>query len=137
MTDSALPLDSGPELSFRYRRLRYLPQVSGEFETGIVGTETATEDGLLARLQGHAVFHPIPAGSVVQPFVLGGLGLAHFNGLNTSDTAFLLTFGGGVDFSVTPTVGFRVDIRGLTMNGMFGSGWTTSLHILFGGTWSF
>ena len=33
----------------------------------------------------------------------------------------------GVDFSVTPTVGFRVDIRGLTMNGMFGSGWTTRM----------
>jgi hypothetical protein len=137
LTDTSLPLDSGPELSFRYRRLRFLPMWSGEFETGIVGTETPVEDGLLARLQGHAVFHPIPAGSSVQPFVLAGAGLAHFDGLNTSDSAFLFTFGGGVDFSVTPTVGFRVDVRGLTLNGMLGSGWTTSLHILFGGTWSF
>jgi hypothetical protein len=137
LTGSSLPLNSGLDIGFRYRRLRLTPNVSWEFETGLTSTETPIEKGLLARLQGHVVFHPIPPASPVQPFVLGGLGLAHYNGLTSSDSGLLVTYGGGVDFKWTPTVGFRLDVRGLSMHDLIASGWTTSAQILFGASFSF
>lgn len=137
LTGSSLPLNSGLDIGFRYRRLRLTPNVSWEFETGLTSTETAIEEGLLARLQGHIVFHPIPPASPVQPFVLGGLGLAHYNGLTSSDSGLLVTYGGGVDFNWTQKVGFRVDVRGLSMHDLIASGWTTSAQILFGASFAF
>jgi hypothetical protein len=73
----------------------------------------------------------------VQPFFLGGLGLAHFNSLTVSDSGLLVTFGGGVDFHWTEKVGFRVDVRGLSLHDVVASGWTTSAQILFGASFSF
>jgi hypothetical protein len=137
LTGSSQPLNAGYDVGFRYRRHRLLPNVSLEFETGVTGTETATDEGLLARFQGHVVFHPIPPGSVVQPFFLAGLGLAHFDSLATSDSGLLVTYGGGVDFRWTPKVGFRLDVRGLSMNSVIAAGWATSAQVLFGVMFSF
>ena len=137
LTDSALPLNAGLDIGFRYRRHRFLPNLSWEVETGVTSTETAANEGLLARVQGHLVFHPIPPAASVQPFLLGGLGLAHFNSLGTSDSGLLVTFGGGADFQWTPKVGFRGDIRALALHDLLTPGWTTSAQILFGATFSF
>ena len=137
LTDSGLPLSSGLEVGFRYRRVRFVPNFSWEFETGLTSTATAVDDGLLARLQGHLVLHPVPPASPVQPFLLGGLGFAHYNGLTVSDSGVLVTFGGGADFHWTPRVGFRVDLRGLSLHDVVAAGWTTSGQILFGASFSF
>ena len=137
LTDSGLPLSSGLDVGFRYRRVRFVPNFSWEFETGLTSTATAVDDGLLARLQGHLVFHPVPPASPVQPFLLGGLGFAHYNGLTVSDSGVLVTFGGGADFHWTPRVGFRVDLRGLSLHDVVAAGWTTSGQILFGASFSF
>jgi hypothetical protein len=74
---------------------------------------------------------------VVQPFLLGGVGLAHFGSLTTSDSGLLLTFGGGIDFQWTQKVGFRLDLRALHLHDVIAPGWTTSGQVLFGTSFSF
>ena len=136
-TETGLPLEPGLEIGFRYRRHRLLPLWSVEIETGLTSTDSATEDGLLVRAQGQLVFHLLPAGPPVQPFVLGGFGLAHHDTLLASDTGPLVTLGGGADFNWTPKVALRVDGRVLWLNGVIGPGWTTSGQILFGVSFGF
>lgn len=131
------PLESGLDIGFRYRRHRLLPAWSVEFETGVTSAGNAIEDGILVRGQVHALFHPIPPASSVQPFLLGGLGIAHHNGLTTSDTGPLVTLGGGADFDWTPRVGFRLDGRVLWMHDVLAPGWQTSGQVLFGVTFRF
>jgi hypothetical protein len=135
--EGTLPLESGLDVGFRYRRHRLVPAWSLEFETAVTSAGNASEDGILVRGQAHALFHPIPPASSVQPFLLGGLGIAHHNGLATSDTGPLVTLGAGADFDWTPRVGFRLDGRVLWTHDVLAPGWSTSGQVLFGVTFRF
>jgi hypothetical protein len=137
LADDALPLRSGFDTSFLYRRHRFAPLWSWEFETGIAFTATAASSGLLADAQLHLVRHLNAPPAKVQPFLLAGAGAAHFSALGFSDTAPLLTLGIGTDFVWTPKVGFRLDLRALWLHDLIGSGWTKNVQVLWGPTFSF
>ncbi len=135
-TEDSLLLNSGLETGFRYRRHRILPMWSVELELGLVPTNDAVTDGLLGKGQVHLVFHP-QAISPVQSFLLGGVGLGHFNRLGFSDTALLLTLGLGADFRWTQKTGFRLDVRWVGLDGLVGSGFTSNFELLWGPVFSF
>jgi hypothetical protein len=137
LTDNALPLRSGFDTSFLYRRHRFAPLWSWELETGIAFTATAANSGLLADAQLHLVRHLNAPAAKVQPFVLAGVGVAQFSTLGFSDTSPLLTLGIGTDFVWTRKVGFRVDLRALWLHDMIDPGWTTNVQVLWGPTFSF
>ena len=136
-TENSLPLESGLDIGFRYRRHRLLPSWSLELETGLTTAGNSTEDGLLVRAQGQALFHLTPATAKVAPFLLGGLGLAHHNGLATADTGPLVTLGAGADFQWTPAVVLRLDGRAVWTNSVLAPGWRTSGQVLFGVSFGF
>ena len=137
LTDDSLPLNAGFDTSFLYRRHRFVPLWSWEFETGIAFTEDAIQSGLLANAQLHLVRHLNAAPSKVLPFLLAGVGIAHYDSLGTSDSAPLATLGVGADFMWTEKVGFRLDLRALWLNDLIDPGWTTSFQVLWGPTFSF
>ncbi|HEX9942745.1 MAG TPA: hypothetical protein VGG03_12055 [Thermoanaerobaculia bacterium] len=137
LTDNSLPLNAGFDTSFLYRRHRFLPLWSWELETGIVFTEDAVNSGLLANAQLHLVRHLNAPPSKVLPFLLAGVGVAHYDSLVLSDTAPLATLGIGADFAWTQKVGFRLDLRALWLHDMIDPGWTTNVQVLWGPTFSF
>lgn len=137
LTDDSLPLNAGFDTSFLYRRHRFVPLWSWELETGIVFTEDAVQSGLLANAQLHLVRHLNSPPSKVLPFLLAGIGVAHYDSLGTSDTSPLATLGIGADFVWTPKAGFRLDVRALWLKDMIDPGWTTNLQVLWGPTFSF
>ncbi len=137
LTDNALPLNAGGEIGFSYRRARFLPDWSWEYETGIVFTGDGIDDGLLADLQFNIVRHLNGPPAKVQPFLLAGLGLAHYDSLSVSDTALQAALGVGVDYRWTTTAGFRLDLRLIGWNDLLASGWTTNVEVLWGPTFSF
>ena len=137
LTDDSLPLNAGFDTGFLYRRHRFAPLWSWELETGIVFTEDAVESGLLANAQFHLVRHLNAPPSKVLPFLLAGVGFAHYDSLGFSDSAPLATLGIGTDFAWTQKVGFRVDLRALWLHDMIDPGWTTNVQVLWGPTFSF
>ena len=137
LTDDSLPLNAGADIGFNYRRSRFLPDWSWEYETGIVFTGDGIEDGLLADLQLNLVRHLNGPPVKVQPFLLLGLGVAHYDSLGFSDTAFQAALGIGADYRWTPAAGFRLDLRLVGLNDLLASGWTTNVEIIWGPTFSF
>ncbi len=137
LTDNSLPLNSGFDTSFLYRRNRFIPLWSWELETGIAFTEDPINSGLLANAQLHLVRHLNAPPSKVLPFLLAGVGVAHYDTLGFSDTAPLLTLGFGTDFAWTQKAGFRLDVRALWLHDMINPGWTTNFQVLWGPTFSF
>jgi hypothetical protein len=137
LSDDDLPLNSGPDVGFRYRRNRFRPSWSWEYEVGMAFTDDGVDDGTLASLQLQWVRHLGSASAAVQPFLLGGVGVAHYNTLGTSDTGPLVVLGGGADYRWSERVGFRLDLRLLGLDDMVGEGWTTNLQVLWGPTFSF
>lgn len=135
--ETALPLETGFETGFRYRRARFLDRWSWEAEVGLVDSATGVDEGLLGRAQAQLVLHANPATAAVQPFVLAGAGVAHYDGLAGSDTAPLVTLGVGTDFRWTAAVGFRLDLRLVGFDDLLGSGWTTGGHLLWATSFSF
>jgi len=137
LTEGSQPLNSGIDFGFRYRRLRFLPSWSWEYEVGLVDTESPVDAGLLASLQGHIVRHLAGPSAKVQGFVVGGLGVAHFNSLGFSDTGALATLGLGADYQWTRAVGFRLDVRLLGLDDVLTSGWTVNGQALWSAVFSF
>jgi hypothetical protein len=137
LTDNALPLNSGFDTGFLYRRNRFVPLWSWELETGLAFTRDAVNSGLLANAQLHLVRHLNAPPSKVQPFLLAGVGVAHYSTLGSSDTAPLATLGIGADFAWTQKVGFRLDVRALWLHDLINPGWTTNFQVLWGPTFSF
>jgi hypothetical protein len=137
LTDDSLPLNAGFDTSFLYRRHRFFPLWSWELETGVAFTEDAVNSGLLANAQIHLVRHLNTSPSKVLPFLLAGVGVAHYDSLGFSDTAPLATLGIGADFAWTQKVGFRLDLRALWLHDMIDPGWTTNIQVLWGPTFSF
>ena len=137
LTDDSLPLNAGADIGFSYRRSRFLPDWSWEYETGIVFSGDGIDDGLLADLQLNLVRHLNGPPAKVQPFLLAGLGVAHYDSLSFSDTALQAALGVGVDYRWMETAGFRLDLRVVGLDDMLASGWTTNIEILWGPTFSF
>jgi len=137
LTDNSLPLNSGFDTGFLYRRHRFVPFWSWELETGIAFTRDAVNSGLLANAQLHLVRHLNAPPSKVLPFLLAGVGVAHYSTLGSSDTAPLATLGIGADFAWTQKVGFRLDVRALWLHDLINPGWTTNFQVLWGPTFSF
>ncbi len=137
LTDDSLPLNAGFDTGFLYRRHRFAPLWSWELETSIAFTEDAVQSGLLANGQLHLVRHLNAPPSKVLPFLLAGIGVAHYDTLGFSDTAPLATLGIGADFAWTPKVGFRLDLRALWLNDLIVPGWTTNVQVLWGPTFAF
>lgn len=135
--ETALPIETGFDAGFRYRRSRFADRWSWEAEVGLVDSATGVDDGLLGRAQAHLVLHTAAATAPVGPFVLAGAGVAHYDGLAGSDTAPLVTLGVGSDFRWTPAIGFRLDFRLVGLDDLFGSGWTTGGHLLWATSFSF
>ncbi|HYX25215.1 MAG TPA: hypothetical protein VFC23_13760 [Thermoanaerobaculia bacterium] len=137
LTDTSLPLNSGFDTSFLYRRHRFLPLWSWELETGIAFTGDAVHSGLLANGELHLVRHLNAPPAKVLPFLLVGAGVGHYSTLGSSSTAPLATLGIGSDFAWTQTVGFRLDVRALWLHDLVNPGWTRNLQVLWGPTFSF
>ena len=137
LSDSSLPLNSGFDTSFVFRRHRFLPLWSWEGETGIVFTDNGVHSGLLANGEIHLVRHFNAPPSKVLPFALGGFGVSHFSTFGASHTAPAITLGIGSDFAWTQHVGFRVDLRSAWVHHMITGGWTHNWQLLWGPTFSF
>jgi hypothetical protein len=137
LTDNSLPLNSGFDTSFLYRRHRFVPLWSWELETGVAFTGDAVNSGLLGNAQLHLVRHLNAPPSKVLPFILAGVGVAHYSTLGFSDTAPLVTLGLGTDFAWTQKAGFRLDVRVLWLHDLINPGWTTNFQVLWGPTFSF
>jgi hypothetical protein len=135
LVEGSAPYDSGFDTGFRYRN-RFATVWSWESEFGIAFTDDGTDDALLASGQLHLVRH-LPGSPSVQPFVLAGLGVGHYNTLGFSDTGPLATLGLGADYRWRPRVGFRLDLRLLALHGVVDPGWTTNGQLLWGTTFSF
>ena len=137
ITDDSLPLNSGFDLGFVYRRHRFLPFWSWEVEAGVAFTEDAINDGLLVHGQMNLVRHFNAPPNKVLPFLLVGAGVAHYDSLGFSDTSPLLSLGGGADFRWTERVGFRLDLRAVWLHDLIDPGWTTNVRVVWGPTFSF
>jgi hypothetical protein len=137
LTDSSLPLNSGFDTTFLYRRHRFVPLWSWEFETGVAFTDDGFDDGLLANGEFHIIRHLNAPPATVRPFLLAGVGVSHFSTLGFSDTASLFNLGIGSDFAWTQKIGFRADLRAVWLHDMVAPGWTTNWQILWGPTFSF
>jgi len=137
LTDGSLPLNSGFDMGFLYRRHRFVPLWSWEIEAGLVFTEDTVNNGLLAHAELNLVRHFNSPPAKVLPFVLVGAGVAHFNSLGFSDTSPLLTLGGGADFRWSERFGFRLDLRAVWLHDLIAPGWTTNARIAWGPTFSF
>ncbi|MCH9646617.1 MAG: hypothetical protein K0U98_00180 [Deltaproteobacteria bacterium] len=135
LTDDALPLRSGVDTGFNYRR-HFASRWSWELEGGLVLTELEPDNsGLLTHLSAHWVRSF--GGPKVEPFLLVGLGSYHFSGQGVSDTAWGAIAGFGADFRWHPRIGFRTDLRYVWLGDLFGSGTTGNVQILWGPTFSF
>jgi subtilisin family serine protease len=134
LTDSSLPINSGADLAFNHRR-DFAPQWSWELELGAVFTDDGVVDGVLAHGQMHLVrrFGAPP----VEPFTLIGLGAVHYNSVGFSDSALQALLGIGADFTWTPRVGFRLDLRVVGIDDLIVPGWSTDYQLLWGPTFSF
>ncbi len=137
LTDDSLPLSSGFDTSFLYRRHRFIPLWSWEFETGIAFTEDTVESGLLAQAELHLVRHFNGPPSKVLPFLFAGAGLSHYDSPGSSETAPLATLGIGADFAWTQRAGFRLDVRALWLHDMISPGWMTNVQVFWGPAFSF
>ena len=135
LTENSASYNSGLDTGFRYRN-RFRTRWSWESEVGIAFTDDGTDDALLASGQFHLVRH-LPSSPSVQPFVLAGVGVAHYNTIGFSDTGPLATLGFGVDYRWHPRVGFRLDLRLLALHDVVDPGWTTNGQVLWGTTFSF
>lgn len=137
LTDDSLRLNSGFNTVFRYRRHRFVNNLSWEIESGVAFTEDPAQSGVLASLQLHLVAHLNNVSNRVLPFVLVGVGVSHYNSLGFSDTAPLITLGAGSDFRWSQRVGFRFDARVLWLRDLISPGWTTNGQLLWGPTFAF
>lgn len=134
VTDDSLPLDSGLEWGVRYRRAVAAPW-NIEAELGFADTDSATGDGLLIHGQLQAVWQP--GGTWARPFLLGGLGVARFDGRGRSDTSLLATLGAGTDLRWTARLGLRLDLRYVWVDSLLSSGSTHNWQVLWGPTFTF
>ncbi|HEV7240121.1 MAG TPA: hypothetical protein VGQ36_12855 [Thermoanaerobaculia bacterium] len=137
LTDNSLPLNAGFDMSFVYRRHRFLPLWSWEGEVGVAFTDDGVNDGVLANGEFHIVRHLNTPPAKVRPFLLAGIGVSHYDTLGSSDTAPLLEVGIGSDFEWTQRVGFRVDLRSVWLHDMVTPGWTKNWQVVWGPTFSF
>jgi subtilisin family serine protease len=135
LVDSSASYNSGPDIGFRYRN-RFATLWSWESEAGVAFTDDGADDALLASLQLDVVRH-LPGSPSVQPFVLAGVGVAHYNTLGFSDTGPLATLGLGVDYRWRPRIGFRLDLRALGIHDVVDPGWNVNGQVLWGTTFSF
>jgi hypothetical protein len=133
----ALPLTSGFDTTFLYRRNRFLPFWSWEAEVGTAFANNGLHSGVLGTGELRLVRHLNAAPSKVRPFLLGGIGISRYATLGLSDTAPVVTLGAGTDFEWTQHVGFRVDLRAMWLHGMINPGWTTNWQVLWGPSFSF
>jgi len=134
-TENSTSFNSGFDTGFRYR-YRFRTVWSWEYEFGIAFTDDGTDDALLASGQVHLVRH-LPGSARLQPFLLAGAGVAHYNTIGFSDTGALATLGIGVDYRWRPQVGFRLDLRVLGLHDVVDPGWTANGQLLWGPTFSF
>lgn len=135
LTDNSASYNSGADIGFRYRN-RFRTVWSWESEFGVAFTDDGIDDALLASGQFHVVRH-LPGSPSAQPFVLAGVGVAHYNTIGFSDTGPLATLGLGTDYRWRPRVGFRLDLRLLALHDVVDPGWTTNGQVLWGTTFSF